>query len=145
MLTKLERKYGDIVNFSMGGVNIFLVSNPAYIRDVLVTREDHFIKSRGLQATKVLLGNGLLTSEGEFHRRQRRLIQPGFQHEKMTAYADVMVEYADRQVKGWREGEVLDMHGEMTRLTLAIVAKALFNADVELEAKEIGKALTTSL
>jgi cytochrome P450 len=75
-LTTLARTYGDLASYRMGGELIFFVNNPQYIRDVLVTHNRNFTKSRGLERSKPLLGNGLLTSEGDFHARQRRLMQP---------------------------------------------------------------------
>jgi cytochrome P450 len=89
------------------------------------------------------LGEGLLTSEDDFHRRQRRLAQPAFHRNRIASYADVMTQYALRTSEGWRDASQLDMSEEMMRLTLAIVAKTLFDADVEEEANEIGEALTT--
>src|SRR5215813_3127911 len=77
-LTHLVEQYGDLVYFKFGPQQMFLVNNPDYIRDVLVTHNRKFMKSEGLQRAKRLLGEGLLTSEGEFHLRQRRLAQPAF-------------------------------------------------------------------
>jgi cytochrome P450 len=91
-----------------------------------------------------VLGEGLLTSEGEFHLRQRRLAQPAFHRDRIAAYGQSMVEYAERARSSWTDGRSLDLHNEMMRLTLAIVAKTLFSADVETEAAEIGEALTTT-
>jgi cytochrome P450 len=102
------------------------------------------MKSEGLQRAKRLLGEGLLTSEGEFHLRQRRLAQPAFHRQRIAGYAATMVEYADRACDQWRAGETRDVAREMMRLTLAIAGKTLFDANVEGEADEIGKALTTT-
>jgi cytochrome P450 len=141
-LVESARDYGDIVYFKFGPQGIFLINHPDYIRDVLVTHNRNFVKSRGLEMAKKFLGEGLLTSEGEFHRRQRRLAQPAFHHKRINAYAEVMAGYADRTRERWHAGETLDISQEMMRLTLAIVGKTLFDADVESEAKEIGEALT---
>jgi cytochrome P450 len=109
---------------------------------VLVTNGRNFHKSRGLERAKRLLGNGLLTSEGEFHLRQRRLAQPAFHKHRIASYAVTMSDYAARTSERWRDRQTLDMHTEMMRLTLGIVARTLFDADVENEAAEIGEALT---
>jgi cytochrome P450 len=135
-------KRGDVVRFKMGPQEIYLLNHPDYIRDVLVTNSRNFVKSRGLEMAKKFLGQSLLTSEGEFHRRQRRLAQPAFHRQRINAYASVMVEYARQTRERWREGETLDIAEEMMRLTLAIVGKTLFDAEVESEASEIGAALT---
>src|SRR4029078_7011621 len=100
-----------------------------YIRDVLVTNNRNFIKSRGLQMAKRFLGEGLLTSEGDFHRRQRRLAQPAFHKQRINSYSGVMAEYAARTRDRWQDGETLDIHQEMIRVTLGIGGKSLFDAD----------------
>jgi cytochrome P450 len=126
----------------MGGQQMFFVNHPDYIRDVLVTYNSNFVKGRALQRAKRLLGQGLLTSEGDLHRRQRLLVQPAFHRQRIASYGSVMVEHADRTSRRWRDGDTFDMSQEMTRLTLGIVAKTLFDADVESEADEIGEAMT---
>ncbi|MDG6902650.1 MAG: cytochrome P450, partial [Nitrososphaerota archaeon] len=95
--------------------------------------------------TKRVLGDGLLTSDGDFHHRQRQLIQPFLHRNMIASYGRVMIDYTRRACGPWRDGEVLDMHQEMSRLTMAIVAKCLFNADVEAEAAGIGVALNQTM
>jgi cytochrome P450 len=141
-LMNSARDYGDIAYLKFGPQGIYLFNNPDYVKDVLVTNNRNFVKSRGLEMAKKFLGEGLLTSEGEFHRRQRRLAQPAFHHRRINAYATVMAEYTERAQTRWQTGETLDISQEMMRLTLAIVGKTLFDADVESEAGEIGQALT---
>src|SRR5262245_10104940 len=143
-LTYMTERYGDLVYFEFGPQQMFLVNNPDYIRDVLVTHNRKFMKGEGLQRAKRLLGEGLLTSEGEFHLRQRRLAQPAFHRQRIAGYASTMVEYAASACDRWRTGETRDVAREMMRLTLAITGKTLFDANVEGEADEIGNALTTS-
>jgi cytochrome P450 len=140
--TNLARTYGDIVAYRLGGERLLFVNQPQHIKDVLVTHNRNFTKGRALQRTKRLLGEGLLTSEGATHLRQRRLMQPAFHRERIAAYADMMVAYADRMRGAWRDGETLDVAQEMNRLTLSIVGKTLFDADVEAQAAEVGEALT---
>jgi cytochrome P450 len=136
---------GDVVLFHLGPQPVYLVNHPDYIRDVLVTHSRNFIKSRGLQIAKKFLGESLLTSEGEFHLRQRRLAQPAFHRQRINSYAQSMVEYGARTCDRWREGETVDISHEMMRLTLAIVGKTLFDADVESEAKDIREALNAMM
>jgi cytochrome P450 len=142
LLSHLAREHGDIVHFKLGPQDIYLLNHPNFIRDVLVTNNRNFVKSRGLEMAKRFLGESLLTSEGEFHRRQRRLAQPAFHRQRINAYAEVMTDHASRTRERWQDGSTLDIWQEMMRLTLAIVGKTLFDADVESEAPEIGKALT---
>ena len=141
-LTRLARQYGDAVHFKVARVHLFYFNHPDYIRDVLVTRHASFHKSLALQRTKIILGEGLLTSEGEFHKRQRRLAQPAFHRQRIQRYGEVMVERSARAREQWRDGETLDVAHEMMKLTLSIVAKTLFDADVDDEADEIGHSLT---
>jgi len=139
--TSLARTYGDLVHVRMGGEHVYFVSNPQQVRDILVTNQRYFHKGRGLERARRLLGEGLLTSEGAVHVRQRRLIQPAFHHDRIAAYAGVMTSYAERVQAGWSDGAVIDASQEMTRLTLAIVGKTLFDKDVESQAREVGEAL----
>ncbi|MEK6303417.1 MAG: cytochrome P450 [Acidobacteriota bacterium] len=135
-------EFGDVVHFKFGPQDIYLLNHPDYVKDVLVTNNRNFVKSRGLEMAKKFLGEGLLTSEGEFHRRQRRLAQPAFHRQRINAYAAVMTGYGAQTRSRWTSGETVDISQEMMRLTLAIVGKTLFDADVEAEAGQIGKALT---
>jgi cytochrome P450 len=141
-LEKLARQYGDAVYFKIGPRHLYFFTHPDQIREVLVTNDRSFMKSLVLQRTKIILGEGLLTSEGAFHLRQRRLAQPAFHRDRIRRYGEVMVGLAMRTREKWQDRQELDIHHEMMRLTLAVVAKTLFDADVEGEAEEIGGALT---
>lgn len=136
-------KLGDVTHFRMGPFTVYFVNHPDHIRDILVVNADKFIKGRALQRAKTLLGNGLLTSEGSFHLRQRRMMQPAFHRERIAEYARVMSVFADEMAAQWSDGETRDISHEMMRLTLRIVAKTLFDADVTREADEVGRSLTT--
>ena len=141
-LTNLARTYGDLASYTMGGERLYFVNNPQWIKDILVTHNRNFTKSRGLDRTKKLLGNGLLTSEGSFHLRQRRLLQPPFHRERIVSYGQTMVDTADRLRRNWTNGATLDIAQEMMRLTLSIAGTTLFSVDVESQAAEVGRALT---
>jgi cytochrome P450 len=140
--TGLARTYGDLVHLRLGGEHLFLVSDPKAIRDILVTHNTAFVKGRGLERARRLLGDGLLTSEDPLHVRQRRLMQPAFHRDRIPAYAADMVAAADRLRSSWTPGQTIDMSREMARLTLSIVGRTLFSADVERQAREVGEALT---
>jgi cytochrome P450 len=144
-LTRTARDYGDVARFRMGPVELFLVNRPAWIRDLFVTHAAVFHKGRGLERAKRLLGEGLLTSEDPVHLRQRRMMQPAFHRERIAGYGAAMVEVAERIAGDWTAGGTRDVAREMTRLTLAIVGRTLFDADVEAEADEIGAAMTSAL
>ena len=144
-LTRIAREYGDVVRFRLGPVELHLLNRPEFIRDLLVTDAASFHKGRGLERAKRLLGEGLLTSEDPVHLQRRRMIQPAFHHDRIASYGAVMVEDAERLANRWRDGETRDVSLEMTRLTMAIVGRTLFDADVESEADEIGEAMTTAV
>src|SRR3954451_3446067 len=116
-LTRMARTWGDFVAFRAGGWQYVFLNDPEAIREVLVTKSDKFIKGPALRRAKDTLGEGLLTSEGDFHRRQRRLSQPAFQPQRVAGYADVMANTAEQAAAGWRDGQVVDAHEQMMRVT----------------------------
>lgn len=138
----LAAQYGDISYFRLGPQEAFFLNHPDLIKDVLVTNHQNFHKGLALQRAKRLLGEGLLTSEEDFHRRQRRLAQPAFHRARIASYASVMTDYASETRARWHDGDTLDMSEEMMRLTLGIVGKTLFDADVVSDAREVGEAMT---
>jgi cytochrome P450 len=139
--TGIIREYGDLVGLRIFNFRILLLNHPDHIEDVLVNHPRKFIKGRVLQANKRVFGRGLLTSEGDFWLRQRRLAQPAFHRARIAGYASTMVEYTERLLHEWQDGEERDIHKEMMRLTLHIVGKTLFDADVEGDAQDIGKSM----
>lgn len=144
-LLRNARQYGDLVYLPLATQRAYLVNRPEWIRDILVTHQSNFVKSRILERAKVLLGEGLLTSEGEFHTRQRRLVQPAFHRDRMAHYGAEMVACAAQVRDRWHPGERFDIAVEMPRLTLAIVGRTLFSADISSEAEGIGHAVTEVL
>jgi len=138
----ITREYGDVAYLRLASEQLFVVCDPAVIKDVLVTHNQNFHKSRGLEKIKILLGEGLLTSEDSFHLRQRRLMQPAFHRDRIAAYASTMVSYGDRVRGGWTDGATYDLSREMSRLTLLVVGKTLFDTDVESQARDVGEAMT---
>lgn len=142
-LTQVARTYGDAAKVSFGLRTLLVLSHPAYVEQVLVTDHRHFQKGRGLRMTSRVLGQGLLTSEGSLWRSQRRLVQPAFHKRRVDQYGETMVTYTQQRMASWKDGETRDMSREMMRLTLAITAKALFNADMESQADQVREDLTT--
>lgn len=145
---RLAHDYGDVAYFQAGPRSIYLLNHPDYIQDVLVTHDRKFRKSQALQRAKRVLGEGLLTSEGDYHLHQRRLIQPLFHRRQIAAYAASMVKHAARLTDSdspqrWQDGATLDIHAEMMKLTLAIVGETLFQQDITGEAQAVGAAMET--
>ena len=106
------------------------INEPELIREILVTQAAAFIKERTQNRMKILLGEGLITSEGEFHMRQRRIAAPAFHRQRIQAYADMMVERGAAMRAKWQTGQTFDMSAAMMELTLEIVARTLFATDV---------------
>ena len=144
-LTKCDRNYGDIVPLRLGLTPACFVTHPDLITHVLRER-NAFIKSRGFRALHTLLGDGLLTNEGESWFRQRRLAQPAFHRNRINNYGTIMVDYAEQMLADWKPGESRDIHTDMMRLTLNIVMKAIFNQDVSTgEAETVANALDVAM
>jgi cytochrome P450 len=139
--THCAKTYGDITGMRYFNFRVFFINNPDYIEDVLVNNARKFHKGRVLQANKGVFGQGLLTSEGSFWLRQRRLAQPAFHRARIATYAGTMVRYTERLLESWHDGEERDLHEEMMRVTLQIVGKTLFDADVAKDAQEVGESL----
>ena len=139
--TDTQREFGDIARFTFGPQQVYLVSHPDWIEDVLVTSAKKFHKGVALQRAKRLLGEGLLTAEGQAHLKQRRTIQPLFHRQQVQRFADSMVKHALR----WRESiapdSSIDVTTEMAALTLAIVGETLFSSNVQSEADEVRHGL----
>src|SRR2546428_11190925 len=112
-VSRMAREPADVVHYPLWRQDVFLVKHPDLIRDVLVTNQHDYAKGAGLQWAKRFLGEGLLTSEGDVHTRQRRLSQPAFHRQRIGSYATVMADYAARCGEGLREGALFDMHAAM--------------------------------
>lgn len=124
------KQYGKIVHFRLAYLHTYLLGDPELIREVLVTQASKFEKAPlDKRILGKFLGNGLLTSDGAFHKRQRRLAQPAFHHKRIQNYAEVMVDYTNQIMANWQEEAVLDIANEMMHLTMLIVSKTLFDAD----------------
>jgi cytochrome P450 len=137
----LAETYGDIAHYKIGGHHIVFLNHPDYIREVLVVQNDNFIKERTVQRSKMLLGEGMITSEGAKHRAQRQAAQPAFHRQRIVEYARVMVEEASSIRDSWRAGEQRDIAIDMMHLTLNVVARTLFATDLGKEVYELANAI----
>ena len=140
-LTHCVKEYGDVCYVRVVNIPAYIVSNPDDIETVLITKNSNFIKSVFLKESRALLGQGLLTSEGSFWLRQRRLLQPAFHHSRIAGYAKTMMEYTDRMLESWKDGEVRDIHEDMTNLTMEIISQVLLGNDISSDTREAGEAL----
>ena len=133
----LQRTYGSTSHYRIATSDVFVMHEPEFIREILINQADKFIKERTQRRMKILLGNGLITSEGDFHRRQRRIVAPAFHRQRVQAYGAVMVDRALAMREEWQPGQEIGALAEMMRLTLQIVARTLLNTDVTAEVRRI--------
>jgi cytochrome P450 len=144
-LATIQERFPDIVRLRLGLTDAYLVIDPHLVQEVLVTKQRDYMKGKFLQRSKKVFGEGLLTSEDDTHHKQRRLVQPAFHKTRIDSYAKIMTHFATKLMTEWRDLEIIDAHSEMNRLTMSIVAKCLFDADVTIESKSIGKDLTLTI
>ncbi|BDA67302.1 cytochrome P450 [Rivularia sp. IAM M-261] len=143
-MTQCAQQYGDIVPLHLGNSPTILVTNPNYIEQILKDRE-LFGKAKALKNLNALLGQGLLVSEGETWFRQRRLAQPMFHQKRIGSYGEVMVDYTNKMLLTWQDGETRDINADMMRLTFNIVMKTLFSSDVtEDQAHAVAQAMSVA-
>ncbi len=144
-LRQASKEYGDVVHMQFGPRHLYLISNPDYIKEILVTKQGHFHKAKGLQVAKAVVGEGILTSEGKQHLRQRRLMQPSFRQEHIRSYGETMVDYSEDMVNGWHDGEERLITKDMMELTLAIITKTMFGTNITEGVNDIGHAIEVGL
>jgi cytochrome P450 len=141
LLERLAREQGDVAHMRMGLSQVVVLSHPALVEDVLVTQNQHFRKNPATRRLGSLIGRGLLSSDGEEWKRQRRVTQPAFHRARIAALSDVMVKYTARLLDGWRVGDVRDVQQEMMELTLQIACTSLFGAEVDSDLQVVREAM----
>lgn len=145
-LERMATEYGDVAKFRLGPLkNVFLVSNPDMIKQILVTKQKNFVKSDDFKALKPIFGEGLLTSDKDFHMRQRRLIQPAFKKSHIMDYGQDMIDITNDYLSTWKDEEERIITNDMMNITLGIICKTMFNMDFKEGYKVIGKPLETAL
>ncbi len=140
-LTRCAREHGDVVRLRLGTSDYYLLNHPSLVEEVLRSRSSEVIKDRLTRMIMPVVGRGLLTSEGASWRRQRKLAMPAFQRGAIERYGAVMVEHALRLLGRWDVGRPRDVHQDMMDLTLGIVAKTLFDAEVGAESSDVGRCI----
>ena len=138
---RMVQELGDVCGFHMGPVPVIVFNQPEYVHAILVEHASDFDKGRVMH--KAFTGNGLFISEGEFHRKQRKLMAPSFQPRLIASYADTMASYGEQLQQTWRDGEVIDLNQTMISVTMSIIGKVLFDANVFTETDELGRAMAT--
>ena len=133
----LHRTYGNIAHYQFMGTPIIFVNEPDYIREILVTQANSFVKERTVKRMKILLGEGLITSDEPFHMRQRRIAAPAFHRQRIAAYADQIVASAQAASQLIQPGQTFDIASASMALSLEIVARTLFDATVDDDIRSI--------
>ncbi|HEX3271000.1 MAG TPA: cytochrome P450, partial [Ktedonobacterales bacterium] len=141
-VTSVARSYGEAATIHMGAQPVILFSRPEHVRYFLTEQPRNFTNREFAGNLTRLLGDGLLTTDGDFHRQQRRLVQPAFHKKRVDSYAGIMVQHTSEMLDGWQIGEERDIAREMQELTLRIVAKALFDVDLHAGHEDLGQQFT---
>ena len=144
-LSNVARKYGDIAYFRLGSVDVFFVSHPDLVREVLIAQRASFTISPLRERLRGVVGQGLFTSHGELHAQQRRLMQPVFRKSRIEGYAAHMVELARRTRDRWTPGAQIDAAAEMMELTMFVAAKTLFGHDIKDDSDAVSRNVTLLL
>ena len=144
-MSDAARTYGDVAGFRIAARHFFLVSHPDLIEQVLVADGRRYAKGRGLERARRVLGNGLLTSEGEEHLRNRRLVQPHFHHRRIADYATAMTDEAAAATERWQPGMTFDVTREMNKITMGVIGRTLFGADIRDDAGAVSEAIGTMI
>ena len=138
---RILREHNGLAHFGRSGNHVYLTSNPDLVLEVFRTHGRHTIKPPVLQSSRAVLGQGLLTAEGDQHLRQRRLLQPAFHRDRIVAYAERMVREGENHISRWQDSQTADMCADMSELTLQIAGQTLLGADVGDQAQEVASAL----
>ncbi len=139
-VTNLQRTYGDAATLYFFKTPAVLFTRPEAIRYVLIENARNFINRPVFETLRLLLGDGLLSIDGDFHRQQRRMVQPAFHKQRVESYRDTMVACTEAMLEEWTPGSQRDIADEMMRVTMRIVAKALFNVDIASQVEAIAQA-----
>ncbi len=143
-LLRFREELGDIVRFQFGGITAHLMANPDHIQRALQEKNKLYGKNtRGMHKLRLVLGTGLLTNDGESWLSQRRIAQPAFHRRRIAGFGDDFATATEEMIAKWRQGESLDIHYEMMKVTLRIVGQTLLGTDVTKESDAIGRAVST--
>jgi cytochrome P450 len=140
-LSRWAREYGDIVFYRFFDFPVYILFHPQHVEQILLGKGGNFVKGMTSRANPELFGNGLLTSDGDFWRRQRKLSNPAFHRESIQRYAEITTEEAARMLATWKTGETRNVHNDMMNVTLRIVLRSLFGADLDESIRVIEPAL----
>jgi len=148
LFTNTAREYGGIAQFKLLNKTYLLVTNPDYVKHILQDNYRNYIRGRSVETGRVLLGNGLPLIDGDFWLRERRMLQPAFHRERLGKLADTAVQVIRTFMQGWadkaRNHQTLDMDDEMMRLTLTVIIKSMFSADIDDRIQSLSQAFNVA-
>lgn len=139
----LHKVFGKIAHYRFLGTTIVFINEPEWINEILVNQAGSFVRERTLKRMKILLGEGLITSDDPIHMRQRRIAAPAFHRQRIAGYADQIVANAAASAKRWSDGQEIDIADEMMQLSLHIVAKTLFDSEVTADVLSVRDEVNT--
>jgi cytochrome P450 len=139
----LLKTYGNIAHYRFMGTPIVFINDPEYIREILINQASSFVKERTVRRMKILLGEGLITSDDPIHMRQRRIAAPAFHRQRIAAYGDQIVACAVHQREQWQPSQTIDIAASSMQLSLEIVARTLFNTEVTADIRSINDEVNT--
>ena len=148
LFTNTARDYGGIAQFKLLNKSYLLVTNPDYVKYILQDNYKNYIRGRSVETGRVLLGNGLPLIDGDFWLRERRLLQPAFHRERLGTLVNTMTDITSRFLQDWSEkakqNQILDLDDEMMRLTLTVIIKSMFSADIDEKIKSLSQAFNVA-
>jgi cytochrome P450 len=148
LFTNTAREYGGIAQFKLLNKNYLLVTNPDYVKYILQDNYKNYVRGRSVETGRVLLGNGLPLIDGDFWLRERRILQPAFHRERLGKLANVMTNVIDGFMQNWqvkaRTNQTLDLDDEMMRLTLTVIIKSMFSAQIADKIQSLSQAFNVA-
>jgi cytochrome P450 len=139
------REYGDIVGFRLGRNAAYQVNHPDLVRELLVAHAPDHLRGPVMQRARAVMGNGLLTSEEPAHGEQRRALRPLFHRQRLAAYAEIVEQAVEATCSRWSDSDEIDVRSEMLQLSLEVVGRSLFGADLRDETQRIAEAVNASM
>ena len=144
-LEKHLQEYGDIFTFRVAKRRLIFVNHPDYVKRILQDNHRNYKKSNAYRKLALLLGDGLFTSDGDYWRKQRRIIQPAFHRDQIMTYAEIMHDLSMKMVNRWKDKKEIELTAEMTDVTLRIISKTMLDMDLVTEGKTVGEHLPFAL
>ncbi len=140
LLASTAREYGGIATLPLSGHIAYLVTSPAYVRHILQSNNRNYIRGRSIEPARLLLGNGIAVTDGDLWLRQRRLMQPAFHRDRLESISSSIIRTALETMNAWQSRPVLEINSEFMRLTLNIIVRTMFSADITRHIETIEKA-----